>query len=76
MAGFQFPAEAINFSLLHIVLTYSGTHPASYLLSNGAFSAEIKRQEREADCLPPSSVEVKNRGTILPLPRTSSWNSA
>jgi hypothetical protein len=36
------------------------------------FSA-VKRQGREADRSPPSSAEVKNDGSIPPLPHTSSW---
>jgi hypothetical protein len=38
----------------------------------GAISSGVKRQGREADHSPPSSVEVKNGGAIAPLPHTSS----
>jgi hypothetical protein len=36
----------------------------------------IKRQGREADHSPPSSVEDKNGRAITPLPHTSSWCGA
>jgi hypothetical protein len=42
----------------------------------GALSPGVKRQEREADHLPPSSAEVKKGGAIPPLPHISSWRSA
>jgi hypothetical protein len=34
----------------------------------GAVSPGVERQEREADHSPPFSAEVKNDGTISPLP--------
>jgi hypothetical protein len=37
-----------------------------------ALSLGVKRQEREADHSPPSSVDVKNGGTIPPLRRMCS----
>jgi hypothetical protein len=33
----------------------------------------VKRQEREADHLPPSSAEIKNGGAVPLLAHTSSW---
>jgi hypothetical protein len=36
----------------------------------------VKRAGREADHSPPSSVEVKHGGAILPQPHTFSWCSA
>jgi hypothetical protein len=44
----------------------------------GALSQKVKRQGLEADHSPPppTSVEVKNSGTIPPLPFMSSWHSA
>jgi hypothetical protein len=42
----------------------------------GSFSPEIKMQVREADHVPPSRVEVKNHGAILPLLYTSSKHGA
>jgi hypothetical protein len=52
----QVPAEAGNFSPHHRVQNSSGDHPASYPMGT-----EVKRQGREADHSPPSSVEVKER---------------
>jgi hypothetical protein len=40
-----------------------------------AISPCVKRQGREADHSPPSSVEVKNGGAIPPLPYVPSWHS-
>jgi hypothetical protein len=39
-------------------------------------SPGIKGQEGESDHSPPSSVEAKNGGAILPRPYTSSWHGA
>jgi hypothetical protein len=50
------------------VQTSSGTHPASYPMGNGDEFPEAKRQGREADHSPPSSVEVKDGGGVPPLP--------
>jgi hypothetical protein len=36
----------------------------------------IKRPGSEGDNSPPSNAEVKNGGTILPLPHKSPWRSA
>jgi hypothetical protein len=36
----------------------------------------VKRPRREASYSTPSSVQVKNDGTIPPLPHMSSWNNA
>jgi hypothetical protein len=67
--GFQ--AGARDFSLLHSIKTGSGAHPASYLMDNaGSFPRP------EANHSPPSSAEIKNDGTIHPLPHTSSWRGA
>jgi hypothetical protein len=41
-----------------------------------ALSPGVKRPGCEADHSPPSSAEVKNGVTIIPLPQTSSWRSA
>jgi hypothetical protein len=41
-----------------------------------AVAPGIKRPGRGSDHTPPSSAEVKNGGTIQPLPHMSSWNSA
>jgi hypothetical protein len=42
----------------------------------GALSPGLKKPGREADHLPPTRVEVKQHGSIHPLPHTSSWSSA
>jgi hypothetical protein len=42
----------------------------------GAFSSEVKRQECEADHLPPSNAKVKNGGAIPPPPHMASWHIA
>jgi hypothetical protein len=42
----------------------------------GTVSLGSKQQGDEADHSPPSSVQLKNGGTILPLPHTSSWLGA
>jgi hypothetical protein len=34
-SGFQFPAGAGNFSILHCIQTGSGAHPMSYPMSTG-----------------------------------------
>jgi hypothetical protein len=46
-------------SLLHVVQTGSGAHPA-YLMGNGGSFPGVKRPGREADHSPPTSAEVKN----------------
>jgi hypothetical protein len=58
--GLEFESRyAQEFSLLYVVQTGSGTHPASYPMGKGALSLGIKRQGREADHSPPASAEVK-----------------
>jgi hypothetical protein len=75
--GVQFPAEAKDFSLLHSVQTSFGAHPAFYNAgSSGSFPMGVKWQGYEADHSSPSIAEVKNGVAILPLPDTSSWDSA
>jgi hypothetical protein len=56
-----------NFSPLHSVQTGSGTHLVSYPVGTGALDPGVKRQGREADNSPPSSVEVKTGGVEPPL---------
>jgi hypothetical protein len=48
--------------------------PIQWILSD--LSPGVKRPEREADHLPPSSAEVRNGGAITPLPNTSSLRCA
>jgi hypothetical protein len=44
----------------HVFQTSSGAHPVSYPMGTGdSFSWGVKRQGRETDHSPPSSVEVK-----------------
>jgi hypothetical protein len=47
------------FSLLHIVQTGSGAHPAYYRMGTKALSPGVKRPGREADHSSPTSTEVK-----------------
>jgi hypothetical protein len=46
-------------------------HPASYPVSNGEISLEVKWPGHKADHSPPSSAEVKNGGAIPPHPHMS-----
>jgi hypothetical protein len=46
-------------SLLHVVQTGSGVHPASYTMDVGTFSPGVMRQGSETDHSPPASPEVK-----------------
>jgi hypothetical protein len=66
-ARVRFPTVK-DFSLLYSVQTDSETHPASYPMSTRGSFPGVKRQEREADHLPPSSAEVKKGEPIRPLP--------
>jgi hypothetical protein len=68
--------RAKDFSLLHIVLTGSKTHPASNLTTKICFSQGVKRPGREAYYSPQSDVEAKNCGVIPRLPHTYSWCGA
>jgi hypothetical protein len=55
-----FPAGARNFSLHHRVQNGSGAPPQPPIQGVlGALALGVKRQEREADHSPPSSVDVK-----------------
>jgi hypothetical protein len=53
----RFPAGAGNLSLQHRVQNGSGAHPASYPMGTRTLSLGVKRQGREADHSPPSSIE-------------------
>jgi hypothetical protein len=48
-----------EFSLLHVVQTGSGAHPASHPMSTSYLSPGVKRSRREADHSPPGSAKVK-----------------
>jgi hypothetical protein len=65
-----FPCRGNIFYLFHSFLANSEAQPVSYLRDNGAYFLGIKRPGREANHSPPSSAEVKNCGTIPPLPDT------
>jgi hypothetical protein len=53
--------EATEFSVPQNVQTVSEAYPvSSYSVGTWAFSARVKRPEREADCSPPSNADVKN----------------
>jgi hypothetical protein len=58
--------------LLHSVQIDPGAHN-SYLMCKQVVSLGVKRQVREADNLPSSSIEVKNGGTVIPLSHTSPY---
>jgi hypothetical protein len=68
--GVRVPAQ--EFSLLNVVQTGFGTHPASYPMGTPG----VKRPGRVADHSPPTSAEVKEFGSIHPLLHTPSWRSA
>jgi hypothetical protein len=55
----QLPGRAGNFSLHHRVQNGSGVHQASYRMGIRGSFPDVKRPGREADHLPPSSVQVK-----------------
>jgi hypothetical protein len=67
-AWIQYPAGARDFSLLHSAQTGCEASPASYPMGTRG----VKQPGSEADHSPPSSAEVMNSGTILPLPHMSS----
>jgi hypothetical protein len=67
MTGFQFSVGAKDFSVFHSIQTDSGAQGASYIMGTGTIFSRVKRQKREADHLPPSSIEVKSTGAITPL---------
>jgi hypothetical protein len=73
MVGVQFPAEARNFSLLHIIQTALGTtqFPIQWVLTGVSFPRG-KTARHEADHSLPYSAKVKNGGAILALPCMSS----
>jgi hypothetical protein len=56
-----------SFSVIHIIQTGPGAHPASYPLGTGDSFPWVKRTERETDHPPPYSAEVNNGGTISAL---------
>jgi hypothetical protein len=65
-----------QFSLHHSVQSSSRAHSAFHPMGTGGSSPGVKRQGCEVVYSSPSSAEVKNGGTIPPLPLLSSWHSA
>jgi hypothetical protein len=60
--GYELEFESrwgLEFSLIHVVQTGSGGHPASYPTGKEGFSPGVKRSRREADNTPATSAEVK-----------------
>jgi hypothetical protein len=55
-------------SLLYVVQTGSGAHPASYPMGTGNYFSEVKRQVHEADHSRPTSAEVKKMWTYISTP--------
>jgi hypothetical protein len=60
------------FPFLHVVQTGSGAEPDSYAICIMGSFLGVKRQECEANNLPPSSAEIKNGGAVTQLLHTSS----
>jgi hypothetical protein len=69
----RFPAGARDFSLLHSIQTASEAHPNFYSMGTGGLFPGSRRLWHETDHTFPSSVEVKNGGSIPSFPHTSSW---
>jgi hypothetical protein len=72
----RFAAGDRGSSLLQGVQTGFGDHPTEYKIDVRGLFPGTKRLERAADNSPASSAEVKNGGSLLPLPHTSSWRGA
>jgi hypothetical protein len=72
--GFAVPFSSgtRDLSLLHSGQIDSEVQAASYPVGTRGFYPKMKRPEREADHSPPYSSEIKNGGTIPPLPHTPS----
>jgi hypothetical protein len=65
-----------GFSLLHVVQTSSGAHPASYTMGTRTFPPGVTFPERETDPSILSTGEVNNDGAIPLLPHMPSWRGA
>jgi hypothetical protein len=74
--GVRFPVGSIIFSFPRRPDWLWG--PPSLLCNGyaGALSPGLKRPGREADHSPPSSTEVRKRGSVRPLPCAPPWRSA
>jgi hypothetical protein len=57
-------------SLLHIVQTGSGAHPAFYPMGTTGSFPWVKRQGREAEHSPPANAEVKKTWIYTSTPPT------
>jgi hypothetical protein len=71
VAPFQARAKDI-----YLLQTGSAAHPASYMMGREALSTGIKRSGSKADHSSPLSAELKNGGSMSPLPHTPSWPGA
>jgi hypothetical protein len=63
------PGGAGNFSPHHRIQNGSEAQPASYPMGTRGYFPAVKRPGREADHSSPSSVEIRMRGSIFPLPQ-------
>jgi hypothetical protein len=68
-AEIRYPEGATYFFLFRSDQRDSGAHPVSYTMYMGG---GVKRQRTEANYSPPTCVEFKNVGAILPHPQTPS----
>jgi hypothetical protein len=73
--GFRVPVEQ-EFSLLLVVQTGSGAHPASYPMGTGGSLLESKAAGHETNNSPPTSARSRKCGSIHPIPHTPSWRNA
>jgi hypothetical protein len=71
--GIRFLAGVRDFLFPHSVQTHSRAYPASYPMGTGTW---VNQRGHETEHSPPSSTEVKNGGSIPPLPHISSWHGA
>jgi hypothetical protein len=74
----RFLAGAGNFSFHYCVRNGFEAHSISYPMGSGgvALSLRLKRPGREADHSPHLVPRSRMRGSIPPLPNTSSWRGA
>jgi hypothetical protein len=68
----RFPAG--TFSLFSTAsISVFGAHPASCPVGTGGAFRGVRWSRYGADHSPPSDTEIKNDGSISPLPHTPSW---
>jgi hypothetical protein len=70
--GLRFPAESRDFSLRHRLQPGSGVHPASYPMDTGVSFLGDKQSRGETDHSLKLARMLRMRGSITPLPNTSS----